>query len=339
MNKLLKYNQAKYAIFDIIAEQQIQVGERLPSVRTMDNRFKNEFSPICLRRALSDLSDQGYLEKRPGSGIYLARSIDNWKREGEMLFLWIASANTSVQPNIVPMKKYLSERNIMLKSMICTKPGTEVLETAKNIIGLFASGLVTREWVDFLNALDIPVVYIGSYEATKGLPTIDFDWQSATEMLVDEFAARGYKKIGLINSARENYHPSNLIAEGFLRAGRKNKLKLTEEDILWKPASPSEAVKNFLDQHRDYEALIIEGGALVHVLIYAYQFGLGNCALGVLWGIANNISTEQLTFVAFTDQDRIYEYAASVFFESLNKPDYFKSGPILLKPHIVPGGK
>ncbi len=336
MNKLLKYNQAKYAVFDIIAEKRLKIGEKLPSVRAMDSLFQYQFSAICLRRALDELSDQGYLEKRPGSGIYLARPIEAWNREGEMLYLEVASVETSVPAGVSQMKKYLAERNITLKSMTCIKPGAEILKAAENAIGIFASGWVTREWVDFLKALEIPVMYIGLHEHAKGLPAIDYDWQEATVLLMEKFIDRGYKKIGLINGDR-GYYPSTLIAESFLQTARKNKLLVTEEDILWKPAFSSGVVKDFLDGHQSYDAVIIEAGALVHVLIYAYQYGLPpNCVLGALRGFANNMSTERMTFIAFEEQNRIYENAARVFFESLNEPDYFKSGPMLLKPFIIP---
>ncbi len=332
MNKLLKYNQAKYAVFDIIAKQHLNVGERLPSLRKMTEDFP--FSEICLRRALNELADEGYLEKRRCSGIYLAKSIDLWERKDEMLFLEVAPFETTIPGSVIQLKNYLRERNVTLRTMTATIPDEEILRATDGCLGALVSGWVTPEWVKFLRTMQVPVLYIGSYGCTQGLPTVDYDWKAAARLLIDTFMERGFRRIGLINGSRD-YFPAHQMAEVYLEEVRKHKLDADDSDILWKPTWNARSVREFLSSRRPYDALVIEPGALIHVLICSHQFNLSReSVLGVIGGNCdNNFTTDRMVYIAFSGQ--IYVEAGKVFFESLNDPDYFKSGPRLLAPRIV----
>ncbi len=332
MNKLLKYTQAKYSVFDIIARERLKVGDRLPSLRKMTEEF--QFSEICLRRALNELAEEGYLEKRRCSGIYLAKSIDLWERKDEMLFLEIAPFETTIPGNVIKLKDYLRKRNVTLRTMTATAPDEEILHATDGCLGALVSGWVTPEWVKFLRTMQVPVLYIGSYDCTQGLPTVDYDWKEAVRLLMENFVKRGFRRIGLINGSHD-YFPAHQMAEVYLEKVREYKLDTDDSDILWKPTWNARSVREFLSSRRPYDALVIEPGALIHVLICSHQFNLSrNSVMGVIGGNCdNNYTTDRMVYIAFRGQ--IYVEAGKVFFDSLNVPDYFKSGPRLLTPYVV----
>ncbi len=327
MNKLLKYNQAKYEIINIIASQNLKVGSRLPSERTLNKQF--DFSLITLRRALKELTDQGYLEKRHGYGTVILRPISDFGRNGQMLFIEIG-VNDTPPVDTYQMKKILRSRNIHLKVLIASNPDASISENAKDCIGIFVSGWITREWVSFLKMLDIPLLFIGAHPFMNEVPTITADWEKAASLMVKNIAAMGYKKIGLITGTQK-YYPSYLINDGFCKTAKTLKIKLQKCDIVWQANDFHLEIDNFLNN--DYDAIILEAGILSRFLLVCWNRDLADKPiLGIIGNNNTPASSDKIITASF--RKPIHIAAIDVFFESLNKPDYF-NGPIMIKPEIL----
>ena len=328
MNKILKYNQAKYALFDLVAQRHLKEGERLPSFRDMDKMFP--FSAICLHRALDDLETEGFLEKRQGSGIYLKRSIDTWEKRGTVLFLQIGPITDSVPIEVSHLRKFLHDRWILLETMAVAKPSNVVLDACKDCIGIFASGYVTSEWAKFLASLGKPVLYVGRNAATEKRPCIGFNWEEAVRMAMGRLVAQGCRRIGLIDGA-SSWYPAKLIAREYLSQVKVHGLETGKDDILWLSLTDSMGTDRFLRGKRPYDGLLVESGGLCDFLLCSRRTSLAaDASLAVLGRIRNCPSTEKAFFLGF--HGNIYLEAGMAFFQSLNNRDYFKKGPKLLEP-------
>ncbi len=82
------------------------------------------------------------------------------------------------------------------------------------------------ERTDIARELDLPVIFIGVPDDSDGLDCIDFDFESAGELLVDELAALGHRTIDVLGwgpdvvAQRFNYVPR--FARGVERAGHEH---------------------------------------------------------------------------------------------------------------------
>jgi hypothetical protein len=124
-----------------------------------------------------------------------------------------------------------------------------------------------------------------------------------------------------------DYRWQKLIAMSSVKLG----MEINESDIFWKPPYQALGVRDFLGSRKDYDALLLESGSLVHVLICSHQFRIAqNTSFGVVGSFDDNFSTDRIIYTKFTEN--LFEKSGEVFFESLNNPSYFKSGPCLLKP-------
>ncbi|HCE42754.1 MAG TPA: hypothetical protein DET40_04335 [Lentisphaeria bacterium] len=331
MNKLLKYNQAKYEILNIIATDKLKVGDCLPSERDLSSRFN--FSAISLRRALKELAEQGYVEKRHGSGTYLARPVDTWEKKGEMLFLEIVKTDTPPTASTYQVREFLRERNIDLKILTAISPDTNIANAASGCIGIFVSGMVDAEWITFLKMLDLPMIVVGSNAFMRSIPTVAWDWEKAANMMVKEFVRRGHRKIGLITGAKE-YYPSHLIYNGFCKAMGKAGIKFEERQILWVPDGLSyEVISDYLNNDSDYDAIMLEPGPLLQFQICCWGRDLARKPeLGVIGVIGYHKPSEKVLAMSFGKS--AYLAAAETFFESLNRPGYFKE-PVLIEPVLI----
>ena len=59
MNSIMKYNQAKMRIFQLIADQHLKIGDRLPPERDLVENF--ELSLITVRRAMHELEEENII--------------------------------------------------------------------------------------------------------------------------------------------------------------------------------------------------------------------------------------------------------------------------------------
>lgn len=333
MPRILKYNQAKYAIFDLIATNHLKKGDRLPSLPSMRGMFA--FSEICMRRALDELAAEGYLRKHKGSGIYLARDIGTWEQKGSFLYLLITVPGATGHDKGIGLAEYLRERNIGLRIMTWSgSPDQKIVKAAQEVQAVFVAGRLTEEWVHFLNSIGVPVIYVGSNACTRKQNVVDHDWIRGAELLMESFVAKGCRRIALINGEKD-YYPSQLLKQGYMNIVKKYDLPVTENDIFWKPSFSADAMHDFLAQQEEYDAILCEGGALVHVLAFFHVNKRGaNCVLGSTTRLDNMQSCDKLIFVKFSGN--LTTEAGRLFFKSLEDDTVFKHGPCLLKAELVP---
>lgn len=72
-----RYRQVYNALHRQLEEQQLRPGARIPPDRELVERFA--VSRLTIAKAISQLADEGYLERRPGSGTY----VTDWARKRE----------------------------------------------------------------------------------------------------------------------------------------------------------------------------------------------------------------------------------------------------------------
>jgi len=267
MNKLLKYNQAKLEIMNLIAGDSLEIGARLPPERDLVSRFN--LSMITVRRALKDLERQGFLERRNRLGTFLRKSIQKEDME-RILFIRIYKEEYKETPRPPEyshhVSELLSQKLINMQFIAAKEPDIATANEAKGCIGIFVQGWLTQEWLDFLKMLNTPTVVLGANPFPDQLPTVSYDWKYAGEGLTEEFISCGYKKIGLINGG-PTYYPAKQMYEGYCLAMAKAKRKIDDKLVIW-PGHPQmhKHICDYLDANPDCDALIIENGALIPFL-------------------------------------------------------------------------
>lgn len=80
-----------------IENKKYRVGERIPAERQLAQQF--DVSRMTLRQAIKTLEDEGILERRLGSGTYVASQKVQEKMSGIMSFTEITRANGQVPTN------------------------------------------------------------------------------------------------------------------------------------------------------------------------------------------------------------------------------------------------
>ncbi len=277
MNKQHKYHQAKLKILNQINSYGLKKGDLLPSQGELMKDA--EFSMICLRRALNELEQDGIISKHQGKRACLAKDLHHQQFHSTIIFLHIYDKFPDQSREYYVIKDYLAERGINLSFMGMRRPELDLAEACKNSLGILLIGWITREWVDYLKMLELPVVVIGSNPFPEHFSSVNEDWSGACKLAYRGLRKRGCRKIGLLNGSKD-YLPALDIYQTFKEEVQKNGEKFSDELVVWtdlkKTPQPYFAIREFLQKKLPLDGLILETGSYVPFLIVSRELQLGS---------------------------------------------------------------
>ena len=107
-----------------IENKKYAVGERIPAERQLAAEFK--VSRMTLRQAIKTLEDEGILERRLGSGTYVASQKVQEKMSGIMSFTEITRANGQI-PSSKVISYRITKPSLSEKEKLKLQDGEDVL--------------------------------------------------------------------------------------------------------------------------------------------------------------------------------------------------------------------
>jgi Fe2+ or Zn2+ uptake regulation protein len=275
-----KYSQIQKAILNLIVKENLSAGSKLPPERKLSEKFAA--SVITVRRALKELQDKGIIECRRGSGNFVKTKLTNQYDCGKIIYLGVDSMPPSPR-NVSLIRKQLGKRGYNLQTLTTgPHPDDETIKNFSDASGIIACGWITREWVEFLNGLDIPALSIGSNPFEGIISRVTFNWRSAASKLTEYFIEKGAAKIGLIAGA-PSYVPSQEMRTGYREAMKKHGLEYDPDMVLYPPGGKRyREIHDYLKKFNDFEALIVEAGSFNQLMLYFWQNNYKRPMLGFL---------------------------------------------------------
>ncbi len=217
--KQLKYNQARMAILNMIAENDFVIGDKLPPERQLVERLN--CSSITMRHALASLENEGIIEKRHGLGNYLTKDLRDDVFAGKILFISVIQQDEdSPGLGVDRIRRYLSGRGIGLAYVAVSDCGREVVEAARGCIGIILQGWLTDEFVDKVKMLKLPMIISGNNELKTDVPRVSLDLVDISYRLTREFISKGLTRIAILGGVEE-YSAANEHVRGYIKAMRE----------------------------------------------------------------------------------------------------------------------
>lgn len=264
-----KYYIVMESLKNLISDGTIKVGDRLPS----ENELVEEFSVSrhTIRKALSILEAEGYIEARHGKGTFCIERLKNKKGSRN-----IAVVTTYISDYIFPLliqgiDKVLTKEgySIILKNTANSqKNEAKALEDimTKNIDGLIIepskSEIFCRHMHQYeqLDEMGIPYVFLqGTYPQMKDKPNIIMDDVKGGYLLTKYLIEQGHKNIVGIFKIDDNQGVAR--QKGFIKA-------LSEEGISYDPdmvilfhtedraKKPAEIIRQFIKDKKKMDAIV-----------------------------------------------------------------------------------
>ena len=275
-----KYAQIQKAILNLIVKENLSVGSKLPPERKLSEIFAA--SVITVRRALKELQDKDIIECRRGSGNFVKTRLTNQYNCGKVIYLGIDSMPPSPK-NVSLMREQLGKRGYNLQTITTgPHPDDKTIKNFSDASGIIVCGWITREWVEFLNGLDIPALSIGSNPFEGIISRVTFNWRNAVSKLVEYFMEKGAAKIGLIAGA-PSYVPSQEMRTGYREAMKKHGLEYDPDMVIYPPGGKRyKEISSYLEKFDDLDALIVEAGSFNQLMLYFWQNDSKRPMLGFL---------------------------------------------------------
>lgn len=325
MVRVLKYNRAKMDILQTIVAHKLQVGDRLPSLREFLS--ESDFSAITLRRAMDDLEQQGIITKQQGTGSFLNKNINGTAMLGKVLFINVYRYYPNLGFEQRELKKFFMERGFALDISSSTEPGGEITGKARECAGIFVSGWLTRVWVDYLKAFNVPVMVIGANPFPEELPGVDWNLPGGIGKLTAKLIEDGSKCFAVLPGGKE-YHTSMEIKQGFQNEIQRRGLNpddhplFTSEGIL---RYTHEDILAYFRKHPNIDTLLL-GQENYQVVLELLRNGAlpDDLRLGVICvSPRSRFPVRNTYFLIF--EGNLYRDAAEAFWNSLTVPDSIRA--------------
>ena len=267
MGRQLKYDQARLAVLNIIAEDRLQPGDKLAPERQLINRMN--CSMITLRKALETLETEGMLERIVGRGTFLRRTVVNQNRKGKILFINMSRSGNRISSVMffhTHIQRYFEQYGFELHFLQASNFSNMIVNEARDALGILLYGWLYEDFMKSMTSLHLPMIIVGNSPRFSGIPQVELDVIRCAEMVTEEIIRRGAGRIALFNGDPD-YYLSSDIETGFRKTMKKHGMELSPDNIISiRNCEVQSRLDSLLPHFLDYDALICELGVYYGIL-------------------------------------------------------------------------
>lgn len=251
--------QLRSALKQAIEEGRWEVGEKFPTVRELARVAGVSVSPVY--SAVSALVEEGYLDKRAGSGTFV-RSLTAAprRRNGAVAIVFgedraqheIDTSQPYYHSLIASLSEELTRRD--LAARVLRYGSLSEANVLDQVDGLFAIGAITDPLIEVSREKRLPLIRIGATRTPPGVPFVTGnEWQAIVEA-VELLHAKGHREIGLLHAFSAGVEPPSGVCpryDAFHSASRELGLEPAPR-FVWGAGFPDNVdlslVQEFLSQ-------------------------------------------------------------------------------------------
>lgn len=243
-----------------------KAGEKIPSEFALQEEYN--VSRQTIRKAILDLSNEGFLRSEKGSGTYVSTQYRS-KTSGKAMNKTIGVITTYISDYIFPsiirgIESRLNEDNYSLLLASTNNDIAQEKKALEMMLSFGVDGLIiepTRSNIYNPNIAyylsfkeqDVPFTMINAYYEELEVPFFCLDDVQSSYLATQELIAKGHTQIGII--AKMDDLQGKYRMKGFIRALGEAKLRFQQEHVLsFDTASKSDLSANlevYLNDNRD----------------------------------------------------------------------------------------
>lgn len=249
MARILKYNEAKIKIAEIIGSRNFRKGDKLPPEREFAELLG--VSIISVRRAIEEFQSVGMVRKVAGVGTFLAGELSAPDYQSKVGVISVCDPCFPSGQEMAQLRRCLESHHADYAVFAVER---ELMPSLADRLAecdyFMISGFITPAWLDYLGNQGKRMVQIGVAAHTYPVCRVIFDWKTAFEEALRKFRTHGFQNFGmlLVNSRAANCTPERQMLFRGLAAG--NGLACREEWICEvDPARPFAAIRDYMTQY------------------------------------------------------------------------------------------
>lgn len=348
----LKYLQIEEDLKNMILSEEIRPGDRLPSENVLSGRYS--VSRQTVRKALSDLENEGYVYAVHGSGTFCSIA-SRFKKDSKDIAVVMTYLSDYIFPKVISgIDSVLTENgySIILKNTNNSRSREikcleELIE--KNIDGIIiepSKSNVFCKHKDLYNRLDkygIPYVFIqGVYSVMEDKTHVLMDDEKGAYLLTEYLIGLGHKNIiGVFksdDSQGQNRH------KGYAKALAEGGIAYDPENVIWfytedRTVHPYVLIQDMIRSGKPIDAIVAYNDQVAHHLIKAIkEMGLDVPGDISITGYDNS-QTETGTGISLTTvahpQEELGRIAAQILLKMIRGEKVEKR--VIIEPEIIWG--
>lgn len=305
-----KYSKVFETVKSRILSGYYAPGERLAGQNVLACEFG--VSPITTKRALNDLQEQGFIERRSRSGSFVAEKprilsevniVIGGQVENEKA--WLSDYWRGIEAGASTLNipcQLLRTSNPAFEQKVLDGPATQ---------GVILLGFEDIEIIDKLNERNIPFV-VGEKEAKHADYNVHVNRRRITAELTEVMVASGADRIDFIGSMDQPNH--RLVADGLLVTVRDK--NLPEPRIIdAEDSNIIAAVETLLQSDSAPSALIVAGGGLPFKALPTILRLKPDIMLGVLTENPTVMQLQGTAFIGAFDQFQAGELTFELLYQ------------------------
>ena len=237
----LKYNQIEEELKALILEEKIKPGEKMPSENVLSKQYG--VSRQTVRKAISDLVNEGFVYAVQGSGTYCS-DASRFKKDSKDIAVVMTYLSDYIFPKVISgIDSVLSENGYSIVLKNTNNSRTREIKCLEELIEKNIDGIIVepsksnvfckhKYLYDKLDKYGIPYIFIqGAYSVMEDKPHVIMDDEKGAYLLTGYLISQGHKNIiGVFKSddtQGQNRH------KGYAKALAKAGLTYDPENVIW----------------------------------------------------------------------------------------------------------
>jgi GntR family transcriptional regulator of arabinose operon len=248
------------------------VGEQIPTESALQEKY--QVSRHTVRKAILDLSNEGFLRSEKGSGTYVSNQYQV-KSGGHSNNKTIGVITTYISDYIFPsiirgIESRLNEDNYSLLLASTNNDVEQEKKALEMMLSFGVDGLIIEPTKSNLynpniayylsfKEQDVPFIMINAYYEELDVPFLCLNDVQSSYLATNELISKGHTQIGLISKTDDLQGKYRM--KGYIKALGEAKLRFQPEQVLsfnteTKPVL-SASLKNFLNENKDVLSAIV----------------------------------------------------------------------------------
>lgn len=248
------------------------VGEQIPTESALQSMY--EVSRQTVRKAILELSNEGFLRSEKGSGTYVSNQYRS-KTGGSSHKKTIGVITTYISDYIFPsiirgIESRLNESNYSLLLASTNNDVAQEKKALEMMLSYGVDGLIIEPTKSNLynpniayylsfKEQDIPIIMINAFYEEIELPYLCLDDVQSSYLATKELITKGHTQIGLI--AKMDDLQGKYRMKGYIKALEESKLRFYPEQIFSFNTETKQTLstdlKDFLNKNRDTLTAIV----------------------------------------------------------------------------------
>ncbi|MBD7969487.1 GntR family transcriptional regulator [Paenibacillus gallinarum] len=248
------------------------VGEQIPTESALQEQY--QVSRQTVRKAILELSNEGFLRSEKGSGTYVSnqyRSKSNGNTNNKIIGVITTYISDYIFPSIIRgIEGRLNEDNYSLLLASTNNDVAQEKKALEMMLSYGVDGLIVEPTKSNLynpniayyltfKEQDVPFIMINAYYEELEVPFFCLDDVQSSYLATKELISRGHKKIGIISKMDDLQGKYRM--KGYIKALGEAKLRFQPEQVLSfdteSKQNLSVNIKNFLIENRDVLTAIV----------------------------------------------------------------------------------